>query len=132
VPEITPCQDPENDPNDWFIEKDGRQYYDEPVLGAQEVRDLWDECLTTGEDGMVALQRANAERLRENVVKRRHAKDKCFTECPMRGACLEQGLSEDFVVAQYGIWGGYYPEELRAIQRQGRARRRARTVRTEE
>jgi hypothetical protein len=122
---VPPCRRPENDPDDWFIEKDGRQYHDEPVLAVAEVRSLWDLCLETGEDGMVALQRANDERLRENQRKRRHAKDRCFTECMMRGACLEQGLSEDFVIAQYGIWGGYYPEELRAIQREGRRRRKA-------
>lgn len=120
----TPCSDPANDPNDWFIERDGRQYHDEPVLSADEVRALWDECLETGEDGMVALVRANNERLKDNQRRRRKAKDLCHNECPLRTECLQLGLSSDFAVQSHGIWGGYYPEELRAIQREGRSRRR--------
>lgn len=127
---IPPCARPENDPNDWFIEKDGKQYHDEPVLTADEVRALWDECLTTGEDGMTALKRATDARIAENLVKRRHAKDRCFTECQIRLECLQRGLTADFVIQPHGIWGGYDQSELRSIQRHGRSRRKA--VRSEE
>lgn len=125
----TPCQDPANDPNDWFIERDGRQYHDEPVLTADEVRAIWDaETELADEEGREpdlagVLEKATAARLKENLRKRRDAKAKCY-ECPLRTQCLQLGLSSDFVVAQYGTWGGYYTEELRAIQREGRRRRR--------
>jgi len=122
-----PCAQPENDPQDWFIEKDGRQYEDEPIFTADEVRAIWDAEYARGDDADPegALQRATEERLAENIRKRRHAKDKCFTECAMRTLCLQRGMDEHFTIQRYGIWGGYYPEELRAIQRRGRANRKA-------
>lgn len=115
-----PCQT--GDPNDWFIERDGRQYSDEPVLAVHEVEHLLE--LVKPEDRLEALEEATDERIRENIVKRRHAKDSCFRDCYMRTQCLGLALESDQLT--YGIWGGYYPEEIRAIRRErdDRARRR--------
>lgn len=130
MPETTPCQDPENDPNDWFIERDGRQYSDEAIFTAAELPGVLAAAALDPEnielDTDELLELVTEQRLRENIRKRRHAKDLCHLECPIRTQCLQLGLSQDFVAEQYGIWGGYYTEELRAIQREGRARRRAR------
>lgn len=50
----------------------------------------------------------------EDPKARREAKDLCFTKCPLRLQCLDIGLREG---QAHGIWGGYYPEELRKLRR---------------
>lgn len=93
----TPC---ESSPDDWFIEKDGRQYADDSI---------------TEEEQKAALRR------------RRHAKDACFTECYFRTQCLSLAIVDN--PPTHGIYGGYYPEELREIRRlRDERQRRRRTV----
>lgn len=121
---VPPCGSTENDPNDWYLEKDGRQYVDEPVLAADEVRALWDQCVVDGTDPMTALQQATEDRLAENQKRRRDAKAKCFHECPMRTMCLEKGFGDGSRIETYGIWGGYDGSELRSMQRELRKRRK--------
>lgn len=117
---VQPCARPENDPDDWFIEKDGRQYVDEPVLTDQEIVDLEEgfEPASVSEAASARLSDAHQEaidaKLAENLVKRRHAKDKCFTECYSRTKCLGLALGPN--APSHGTFGGYYPEELRQIR----------------
>lgn len=86
---MTPCQDPANDANDWFLRKDGKQYDDEPDLEPENLK--------------AALQR------------RRHAVDKCFTHCYLRNECLRLALDN---VEEYGTWGGYTEEQLKKLRRE--------------
>jgi hypothetical protein len=93
---ITPCADPANDPDDWFIERDGRQYPDESL---------------------------DLDEQKAALVRRRHARDKCHVECYFRTQCLTIALTKP--EPPHGTWGGYYPEELRQVRslRDERARR---------
>lgn len=84
---VTPCSSPENNPDDWFIERDGRQYPDESL---------------------------DLDEQREALVRRRHARDKCHVDCYLRVQCLTIALSKP--EPTHGTWGGYYPEELRQIR----------------
>ncbi len=45
------------------------------------------------------------------------AKTICFG-CPLRGACLEDALERR---TEFGIWGGYTPQERRTMLRRGGA-----------
>lgn len=80
----TPCQT--GNPDDWFIEADGRQYPEDPILSEDE--------LTTA------------------LRQRRHAREACLNDCPARRACLSYAIEGR---PMYGIHGGYYPHELRAM-----------------
>lgn len=127
----TPCSSPENDPNDWFISKDGKQYVDDDFLTEAEVAGLTRSVLPI--EGETAEQHrdrvdltirvAESDRKRRALASRRHAKEACHG-CYFRTACLDRALTE---VQGHGTWGGYYEEELKEIRReQGRrARRRA-------
>jgi hypothetical protein len=125
---VPPCGMPENDPNDWFIEKDGRQYSDESIFTVDEVASIWDLAYAEDLNPDEVLDEATQKRLKANLVKRRHAKDKCHRECKIRTQCLSQGMDTPWGVRAYGIWGGYYPEELRVIDRERRAHVRRRAV----
>lgn len=81
-----PCASQENDPDDWFIGKDGRQYPDEELEPEAE---------------------------KAALVRRRHAKDACFVDCLVRTRCLQLALDRP---EPHGTWGGYYEEELRVIR----------------
>lgn len=120
----TPCARPENDPNDWFIEKDGRQYVDEPVFTKDEIEVIVDAAIDADQDVAVALQTATDQRLTENLLLRRHAKDKCHVDCYLRTTCLSIALANPSP-ATHGTWGGYYSEELRQIRQLRDARARA-------
>lgn len=123
-----PCRAPENDPDDWFIEKDGRQYDDEELLTDAQRQAIVVEVLagTTANDPNVlekteaAVDEANAEAGRTALARRRRAKDACATECPVRQWCLGDLEDGDH---EYGTRGGYYPEERRAMLRLLKRRR---------
>ena len=124
---LTPCQRPENNPEDWFIEKDGRQYADEDLLSHAEMQAVSNAALAEhGEDLdaiEAAIDAADEAAVKANLVRRRHAKDACY-ECYFRTQCLEVALTER---PNHGTWGGYYPEELRQVirLRDERQKRRA-------
>ena len=80
----TPCMD---NPDDWFIGKDGLQYADDPELSRDE--------------------------LTEALRRRRHAREACRMDCPVRVACLDRAMTNN---EQYGTWGGYYEEEIKEIR----------------
>lgn len=115
----TPCQDPENDPNDWFICRDGKQYSDDDFL-TDEVREgILAEANRQGLEGEArvafiekAQDGAELDAKRYALRRRRQAKEACFG-CYLRTNCLTKGLDGDH---RDGTWGGYYEEELRAIR----------------
>lgn len=123
-----PCADPANNPDDWFIEKDGRQYPDDVLVTYDEVVAYVDTCEKTGTpmDFSAGVEILDGLAVRESLVRRRHAKDKCHTECYFRLACLSQALDGPGGI-EYGTRGGYYPEELKKIEGL-RAERAARRV----
>lgn len=126
---MTPCQDPGNNPDDWFISRDGKQYSDDVLVSdadveaflAAEPMDAEGYLLNEAE----AREILEAEAVRAALIRRRHAKDKCFTECPARMACLSLALNLDdpmMPTTDHGTFGGYYEEERREILRARAAR----------
>jgi hypothetical protein len=132
-----PCSDPQNSPNDWFISRDGKQYPDDDFLSESEIRGISKSVLPiegeTAEDHRdrveAALTVASAERRRTSLIARRHARDKCHTECYFRTACLGRALDEH---QDHGTWGGYYEEELRELRKAIASRRKKRNTPTPE
>jgi hypothetical protein len=116
----TPC---EADPDKWFIDRDGRKYDDEVLVSEGQLRagitDLQEEVVTFAEVDAV-LDDLTAEAVRARMVERRHARDACHVECKVRTLCLQKALDNQ---EQYGIWGGYYPEQRRQLEREMEARR---------
>lgn len=121
---VVPCESPENDPNDWFIEKNGRQYDWDNLLTPEQRHAIIDADYEGSNQMSVeeldatidaALAEAEAEALKQALQKRRHARDKCHVECYFRTQCLTIALTEP--EPRHGTWGGYYPEELRKIRR---------------
>ena len=136
---MIPCADPANNADDWFIEKDGKQYPDDVLVTDEqvdaylaEVRTAYDATgledldLPDREDARADLE---AKAVKAALVRRRHARDKCHVECYFRLACLTQTLDGPGGT-DYGTRGGYYPEELRKIENL-RAERRARRAQQE-
>lgn len=121
----TPCSSPENDPDDWYIGKDGRQYPDDPTPTLDDAIAQLDQVDPHGTryEGLIVetQERLEIEQTRANLRRRRHAKDACFVDCLVRTQCLDRALSQG---ERHGTWGGYYEEELRAI-RDEMARRKA-------
>lgn len=112
---VTPCQDPANDPEDWFLEKDGKQYRDDPLLTEDEVQEIYAK-LDGASAGVVdeAIHDAEAEAKRQALIRRRQARDKCHTECYLRTQCL--GLALEDSTIEHGTWGGYYADEIIQIR----------------
>jgi hypothetical protein len=125
---ITPCADPANDPEDWFIERDGRQYPDDDHVF--NTGSLLADARANGDerDEDEILDEADADAVKAALVRRRHAKDRCHVECNFRTQCLEIALSEP-TPATHGTWGGYYQEELKTIRSERDARRARRQAR---
>lgn len=115
---VPPCRRPENNPDDWFIEKDGRQYEDDVLVPDSELEKVAFEARALYVEGREDLI------LRAALRRRRQAKEKCFNECiaRVRTACLGDALEAG--MTDYGTRGGYYPEELRKIKRAQAARDR--------
>jgi hypothetical protein len=112
-----PC---ESDPDRWFIERDGRKYDDEVLVTEDELRAA---VMSLPEDAPPSEAMALAEEMisaavKARLIERRHARDDCFT-CPVRTLCLQKALDGR---EQYGIWGGYFPEQRRALEREIDAR----------
>lgn len=123
----TPCNRPENDPDDWFISRDGRQYAYDDLLNEEEKQSIIEKIKLGDEDAAVevydrALDRAEADAKTAALQKRRHAKEACYG-CYLRMQCLDLALDRD---EQHGTWGGYYEEELREIRRKIARRKRDR------
>ena len=127
----TPCADPSNDPNDWFIGRDGKQYGDEEFLTANEIHRIALSVLViqgeTEERHAERVDRAitiaRNDRKTRALQKRRHAKEAC-SRCDFREGCLLLAL-KDPTPATHGTWGGLYEEELVEVRRR-RTRRKGR------
>ena len=119
----TPC---EADPDQWFTERDGRRYDDELLVSEAELHATivarQDDLVTVDEilDDLVEV------RVKERLVERRHARDACHLECKVRTLCLQKALDNR---EPYGIWGGYFPEQRRALEREIDAREERRKER---
>ena len=130
----TPCSDPANNPDDWFIERDGKQYPDDDFLTHEEMHDIGQRVLAETGDGdgvfervEAAIDEAEAEAKRAALIRRRHARDKCHVECYFRLQCLDLAIGGELLDITYGIRGGYYPEELKKIVDTREARRQRRS-----
>lgn len=128
----TPCAAPENNPDDWYISRDGKQYPDEDFLTDQEMRGIARAVLPiegeTDEEHRDRVDRAittaEAARRRQALARRRHARDACRSDCLLREQCLGKAL-EPMTPATHGTWGGYYEEELRSLRLEiGRRKKR--------
>ena len=126
----SPCADRKNDPQDWFIRLDGRQYPDDVFLAEAERAGVARSVLPIGGETHEehehrverAVRAATNNRKRAALIRRRQAKDLCWSECPdgVREKCLAGALSRG---EMHGTWGGYLEEELVQIRRrQGRRR----------
>lgn len=113
-----PCQVSDT-PDDWFIEDDGKQYPDLPIVSLDDAAAYLqrvDPHGTRSADEIVRVQaELEAKAPRKQRIRRRHAIDKCHTECYLRLQCLDKGLEPDNLM--YGIYGGYTAKERREIVR---------------
>lgn len=125
----TPCADPVNDPNDWFIRADGKQYTDDDFLTEDERRGISRSVLPIGGETAEehearvkrAINAAVSNRRRAALARRRAAKSLC-QRCPIMIECMSAALDRN---ETHGTWGGLLEEEL-AETRKERARRRRR------
>lgn len=126
----TPCKDGVNSPDDWFIGRDGKQYADEDLLNDEIRLGILEEANRrelTGDARIEFIEkfqdRAEAEVKRENLRRRRQAREKCHDGCYFRLQCLDLALKNE---ESHGTWGGYNEEELRELRREisRRARRK--------
>jgi hypothetical protein len=114
---ITPCSEPDRDPNDWFLNRHGQQYGDEPWLDPGDKEKLLAAMAEKGMDRLKqisAIARIEAQMKRDALGRRRRAREACY-ECPIRLACLEGALDRR---EAHGIYGGMYEEEREKFLRQ--------------
>ncbi len=127
-----PCAEGRAD--DWFIGADGKQYRSDEFLTfdqqQQILNDLVEDRGGVGfhddsilEDAQKALAAAEADARTAALQRRRHAKEACYTSCPVRLQCLQVAIDTD---ERHGTWGGYYEEEIAQIQDAIKERRRRR------
>lgn len=121
----TPCRDPQNDPEDWFIDKDGKQYPDDDFVTTQQVNDAADAIPGFDKDDLdqweTLVETLEEDAKKTALRKRRHARDKCYTECYFRTHCAQAALDTR---PEHGTWGGYYREELKVLYKDLDARKR--------
>ena len=117
---VPPCRRPENNPEDWFIGRDGKQYSDDELIGVEARARAAGKALEAAPDGLTvtqylaiankAIHAAEAEAKRLSLVRRRKARQACHVDCILRLHCLDAGLE-----VPYGTWGGYFEEERAEI-----------------
>lgn len=126
---LSPCADPANDPQDWFIRPDGKQYADDQFLTPAERDGVARSVLAIGGETFEehearvgrAIRAAISNRQRAAQARRRRAKEACRS-CPIMNQCMTQALDNREV---HGTWGGLYEEELAEVRKiQDRRRRR--------
>lgn len=125
-----PCGQPDADPDDWFIGRDGKQYVDDELVDMATLNEAADKIEGFDKDDLDEWEklhaRLEADAKRAALARRRRARQTCHTDCSIRLQCLSVGL--DPTLLDYGIFGGYYPEERREIDSLRRARERRRGV----
>jgi WhiB family redox-sensing transcriptional regulator len=115
-----PCTEPDANADDWFVDRNGRQYPDEPFLTADEHSRIAKSVLRREGEGPEehdrrvrrAINAAESDRKRRALQRRRHAKESCLG-CPIRRACLQRVLDEGHL---WGTWGGLYEEEIADVR----------------
>jgi len=126
----TPCNDGSNNPDDWFIGRDGKQYGDDELVTEEEVAAHLAQVDPNGTRSEDEIQRVwdRMESIvkREALQRRRHAREACHDDCYFRLACLDLALKNGEI---HGTWGGYHEEELRELRREISRRTRAREPR---
>jgi len=129
-----PCADRTNDPQDWFIRPDGKQYSDEDLLTEDERRRITLSVLRregeTPEEHenrcRLARNAARNNRKRKQLARRRRAVSLCNTKCAMQIECLSGALDRREI---HGTWGGLLEEDLAETRRiQDRRRHRGLTT----
>lgn len=118
---VQPCAKPENNPDDWYIKADGRQYSDDVLVTDEEIEAFVEACHGVGAtmDPIAARERLEADARRAALIRRRKAKDLCHTDCVFRLHCLDLALKNN---ETHGTWGGYTEEELAKIRAAKRER----------
>lgn len=131
--QLSPCADRTNDPNDWHIRPDGKQYSDDDFLTEGERRGVARSVIPISGETFEehetrvrsALSAAVNNRKRAALIRRRKAKESCLG-CPIRENCLAGALERN---ETHGTWGGFLEEELAEIRKvQARRRRRRATA----
>lgn len=120
-----PCK---SNPDQWYTERDGRRHDDEVLVDEADIQTIMAE--NDGQPFAIveeAVQDALDAAVKQRLVERRQARDGCFT-CKVRLTCLDTALTNR---EQYGIWGGYFPEQRRTLERELDARQ-SRAVPAEE
>lgn len=118
----TPCADPTNDPQDWFIRSDGKQYSFEDLLTEDEIKLIGlsvlpraGETFAEHEDRRrLACNAARNNRRRSMLARRRRAVGLCWSDCPApkREECFVGALER---VERHGTWGGRTEEQWAQI-----------------
>lgn len=127
----TPCQRSDT-PEDWFLERDGKQYPDDEWVTEEERAKITDTIQSGNwidEEGTIKWHLDRLERLRKEAAlrRRRHALEACQNECYFRTQCLEIGIEEN---PPYGIFGGYDREQRKQIVDLREEKRREREARS--
>lgn len=117
-----PCK---SDPDKWFTERDGRRYDDEVLVSEEEISAIAERFPGTPDVVESTVDDLVAERVKQRLVERRHARDACHLDCKVRTLCLQKALDNR---EPYGIWGGYFPEQRRALEREIDARKARRST----
>lgn len=118
----TPCADPANDPQDWFIRSDGKQYSFEDLLTDDEIKLIGlsvlpraGETFAEHEDRRrLACNAARNNRRRSMLARRRRAVSLCWSDCPLveRERCFAGAIER---VERHGTWGGHTEEQWTKI-----------------
>lgn len=113
-----PCKDPENDPDDWFIGINGKQYSDDEFVTEEQVVAHLDEVDPHGtrstEIILATWDRLEVEEKKAALQRRRRARDACFS-CDLRTHCLDIAIQQQI---PHGTWGGYFEEQIRELRRE--------------
>lgn len=113
----TPCRDPENNPDDWFIGRDGKQYPDDELVTEEDLAAHLAEVDPHGtrstEEVARIFERLKSDARRDALQRRRHAREACHEDCYFRTNCLDLAMRN---VMEHGTWGGYFEEDLRGLR----------------
>lgn len=120
----TPCSEPDANPDDWFIGRDGKQYGDEELLTEAEKLSVAKTTMwlngepTESHEARVksAIAARERDKKRKSLQRRRHAREACM-QCPIRLGCLRTAVDE---MIGHGTWGGLFEEQIREVQDQRR------------
>ena len=116
---LPPCADPANDPQDWFISANGKQYsFDRLLTDAEDAGIRRSVLWIRGESERdhaerveAAVKAAEDNRKALALRRRQAAKSKCYA-CPIRVECGRGAVERG---EMHGTWGGLFEEELSEV-----------------